>query len=117
MAKRCGKQRLRAEKKQSTKLFVAENGMFGTPFLTPKIPPKKFMWAPFCVLSRKSGTSTFFWAPKMGVLGGGQTVFVKNVYVLFPSLKETQERQYSERPRIEIVVRKGPLGHALTSSA
>ena len=26
---------------------MAENGPFGTPFLTPKIPPKKFMWVSF----------------------------------------------------------------------
>ena len=34
-------------KKQETKLFVAENGLFGTPCLTPKIPPEKFVWVPF----------------------------------------------------------------------
>ena len=38
---------LRAGKKQSTKLFAAEEGPFGTPFLTPKTPPKKFMRVPF----------------------------------------------------------------------
>ena len=37
----------KGRKKQRTKLFVAENGPFGTPFLTPKIPPKKFFVGPF----------------------------------------------------------------------
>ena len=26
---------------------MAENGLFGAPFLTPRIPPKKLMWVPF----------------------------------------------------------------------
>ena len=30
------------QKEKETKLFMAETGPFGTPFLTPKIPPKKF---------------------------------------------------------------------------
>ena len=31
---------IRAGKKKLTKVFVAENGRFGTPFLTPKTPRK-----------------------------------------------------------------------------
>ena len=64
---------------------MVKNGLFGTPFLTPKISPKMFMWLPFCVLSQEMRHTTFFsGGPKWGVLGGGQ-----KVYVLFPS--PTQE--------------------------
>ena len=59
---------LRARKQQQTKLFVAEKGQFGTPFLTPSIPPKKFMWVPFCVLSQEmrhiNQNGGFGWGPK-----------------------------------------------------
>ena len=34
-------------KNSKLKLFVAENGPFGTPFSTPKIPPKEFLWVLF----------------------------------------------------------------------
>ena len=36
-------------RKNNNKLnfFVADNSPFGTPFFTPKIPPKMFMWVPF----------------------------------------------------------------------
>ena len=33
--------------KTTTKLFVAKNGPFGTPCLTPEIPLEEFMWVPF----------------------------------------------------------------------
>ena len=72
--------------KTITKLFVAENGLFETPFLNPQIPLIKFMWVPFCVLSQEMRHINFFlWGPKWGVWGGGQKVYVEKVYVLFPS--------------------------------
>ena len=53
--------------------------------MSPKIPPKKFMWVP--LLRSFPGNEAhkfFFW----GVLGGGQKVYVEKVYVLCPSPKE-----------------------------
>ena len=44
----------------SYKLFVAENGPFGTPFFDPKIPPKKFMWVPFLRPFPGNEAHTFF---------------------------------------------------------
>ena len=76
---------LRARKKQKAKLFVAENGPFGTPVLTPKIPPKGFMWVPFLRPFPGNEAHKLFWGcPKWGVLGGRQKVFyVEKVFVLF----------------------------------
>ena len=66
---------------------MAENGPFGTPFLTPRIPPKKFMWVPFlCSFPKKIRHMNFFLgAQNGGFWGGGQKVYVEKVYVLFPS--------------------------------
>ena len=50
--------------------WAAESGPFGTPFLTPKIPPKKFMWVRF--LRPFPGNK----APKMGCLGWGSVISV-----------------------------------------
>ena len=65
---------------------MAENGPFGTPVLTPKIPPKRSL---FCVLSQEMRRiNLFLGAQKIGgFLGGGQRVYVEKVYVLFPPLK------------------------------
>ena len=65
---------------------MAENGPFGTPFLTPKIPPKKFMWVPFLrPFPGNEAHKLFSGGPKWGVLGGGQKVYVEKVYVPFRS--------------------------------
>ena len=44
---------------------MAENGPFGTPFLAPKFPSKKFVWAPF-FREFFPRILTFFLGPKMG---------------------------------------------------
>ena len=65
---------------------MAENGPFGTPFLTPQIPPKKFMWVPFLrTFLGNNAQKLFSWGPKWGGLGGGQKVYVEKVYVFFRS--------------------------------
>ena len=65
---------------------MAENGLFGTPFLTPKIPPKKFMWVPFLrSFPGNEAHKLFSGGPNWGVLGGGQKVYVEKVYMLFLS--------------------------------
>ena len=62
-------------------------GRFGAPFLTPKFPPKKFMWVPFLrSFPGNEAHKLFFWGSKRGVLGGGQKVYVENVYVVSPLL-------------------------------
>ena len=71
---------------------MAENGPFGTSFLAPKMPPEKFMWIPFCVpFPGDEARKLFFGGPKMGVLGGGQTVYVEKVYVLFRSPRNSRK--------------------------
>ena len=68
---------------------MAENGPFGTLFLTSKIRPKKFMWVPFLhSFPGNEAHKLFSGGPEWGVLGGGQKVYVEKVYVLFPSLTE-----------------------------
>ena len=58
------------------KLFVAENGPFGTPFLTPKILLKKFMWVPFLSpFPRNEAPKLFSGGLKWGVLGRGAKGF------------------------------------------
>ena len=59
----------------------------GTPFLTPKIPPKKFMWGPvFASFPRKSGTQAFFSAPKMGCWVGAKKFVLKKFMCFFGPL-------------------------------
>ena len=56
------------------------------PLLTPKFPPKKFMWVPF--LRPFPGTEVhklFSGGGQMGCFGWGQKVYVEKVYVLFRS--------------------------------
>ena len=66
---------------------MAENGPFGTPFLTPKIPPKKFMWVLFLrSFPGNEAHKLFSRGPKWGVSGGVLKVYVEKVYVLFPPL-------------------------------
>ena len=66
---------------------MAENGPFGTPFLTPQKTPKKFMlMCLLCVLSQEVRHINFFLGAQNGGLGGGQKVYVKRVYVFFLSL-------------------------------
>ena len=66
---------------------MAENGPFGTPFLTPKLPRKSLC---LCASFARSfpgneAHKLFSGGPKWGVLGGGQKVYVEKVYVLFLS--------------------------------
>ena len=63
---------------------MAENGPFGTPFLTPRNPEKVYV-GPF---SCPGNEKLFLWAQIGGVLGGGQEESVEKVEVLFPSPKE-----------------------------
>ena len=75
--------------KNKKKLLVPENGPFGTPFLTPKIPLKKFMWVPFVILSQEMRHINFFLGAQIGVFffwGGCQKVHVEKVCALCPSL-------------------------------
>ena len=58
----------KGRKKTITSTFVAENGSFGTPFLTPKIPPKMFMWVPFLRSFPGKEAHKFFWGSKKGGL-------------------------------------------------
>ena len=53
---------------------------------TPNSPRKSLCGSLFCALSQEMRHINFFWAPKRGVLGGGQKVYLEKVYVLFPSL-------------------------------
>ena len=62
----------------------------GTPFLTPKSPPKVYV-GPFGVLSQALRHINFFGGgPKCGVLGGGQKVCIENVSCSY--LSPTPER-------------------------
>ena len=77
----------RTGQKQETKLFVAQHGPFGTPFLTPKIPPQQVYVGPFLrSFPGNEAHKHFSGGPKWGILGGGQKVYVENIYVLCPSL-------------------------------
>ena len=63
---------------------MAENGPFGTPFLTPKFPLKKFMWVPFLrSFPGNDAHKLFPGGPKWGVLGGGQKVYVEKSLCAF----------------------------------
>ena len=66
--------RLKAGKKQ-TKLFVAENGQFGTPFWTPQIPRKVYV-DPFLRSFPGNEAHKPFWRGPKDVVkfGGHQTV-------------------------------------------
>ena len=56
--------------------------------MTPKIPPKKFMWVPFLrPFPGNEAHKLFSGVQNGGVLGGGQKVYVEKVYVLFGPLK------------------------------
>ena len=66
---------------------MAENGPFGAPFLAPKIPPKKFMWAPFLrPFPGNEAHKLFSGGPNWGVLGGGPKVYVEQMYVLLKKI-------------------------------
>ena len=70
---------------------MAENGPFGTPFLTPKTPPKKFMWVPFLrPFPGNQAHKLFSGGPKWAVLGGAKKLMLKKFMcfsVPFDSLK------------------------------
>ena len=63
---------------------MAENGPFGTSFLTPKIPLQEFMWFPFLYpFPGNEAHKPFSEGPKSGVSGVGQKVYVEKVYMCF----------------------------------
>ena len=69
--------RIMAGTKKETKLFVAENGPFGAPFLTPKFPPKSLCGSLLCVLSQDLRHTNFFLGgPKWGGVCVGAKKFM-----------------------------------------
>ena len=84
-------------KQRSAKLFVAENGQFGTPFSTPRIPLKKFMWVPFLrSFPRNEAHKLFSEGPKLGVWVGANKFMLKKFMCFFrplsASLREQEKR-------------------------
>ena len=62
---------------------MAQNGLFRTPFLTPKIPAKVYVYVPLLrSFPGNEAHKLFSGGPKSGVLGGGQKAYVEKVYVL-----------------------------------
>ena len=79
---------------------MAENGPFGTPPLTPKIPFKKAYVGPFFrPFPGNEAHELLSGGPKWGVLGGGQKVYVEKVYVLFRSTRRGGGRKVRALPR------------------
>ena len=76
---------IKGRKKQQTKTFCGQKWPVWDPLYEPKIPSKKFMWVPFVHPFPGNEAHHFFWGPKSGGLGGGQKVYVENVYVFFLS--------------------------------
>ena len=76
---------VRAGEKQQTKLLVAENGPFGTPFLTPKTPPpQKFMWVPFLrSFPGNEAHKLFSGGPNWGISGGTKKFMLKKFMCCF----------------------------------
>ena len=69
---------------------MAENGLFGTPFLAPKNPPEKVYVGLFLrAFPGNKAHKLFSRGPKWGVLSGGQKVYVEKVYVLFRPLEKS----------------------------
>ena len=63
---------------------MAQNGLFGTPFLTPTIPLEKVYVGPFLrPFPGSEAHELFSGSPKRGVLGGGQQVDVDRVFMCF----------------------------------
>ena len=75
------------KKKTKLNFFVAQNGLFATPFVTPKIPGKSLSGS-LLVRSFPGNEAhrLFPVPPTWGILGGGQRVYVENVDVLSLSL-------------------------------
>ena len=66
--------------------------------MTPKIPPKKFMWVPFLrSFTGNEAHKLVCGGRKWEVFGGGQKAYVENVYVLFPSLRYAQHKFLQHR--------------------
>ena len=76
---------LSAGKEILTKLFVAQNGPFGTPFWTPKIPRKSLCGSLFCVLSKEMRHINFFLGAQDGAfwVGGGGKMFMLKKFMCF----------------------------------
>ena len=64
---------------------MAENRLFGTPFLIQKSPRNSSCGSLFVVLSQEL-RHIDFGGPTWGILGGGHKVSVEQVYLLFLSL-------------------------------
>ena len=62
---------------------MAENGPFGTPFLIPKIRPKKFMWVPFRVLSQEMRHINFILGGRKCFLGVGDKKFMLKKFMCY----------------------------------
>ena len=63
---------------------MAEIGPFGTPFLTPKIPPKKFMWVPFLrPFPGNEAHKYFFLGAQNGVFWLGAKKFMLKKFMCF----------------------------------
>ena len=73
---------------------MAENGPFGTPFLTPKIPTKKFKLVPFLRSFPGNEAHKLF-------AGGGQKVYVEKFMCFFrpPKNAQTWSLQRGQRYR------------------
>ena len=70
-------------KKQYTKLFVAQNGPFGTPFWTPKITPKNVYGSLFCILSQEMRHTNFFLGAQNRVFWVGAKKFTLEMFMCF----------------------------------
>ena len=82
-------------KKQYTKLLVAENGPFGTLFLTLKSPRKSSCGSLFCILSQEMRhINSFLVAQNGGFWVGAKSLRWKSLYA-FPSLTIGRFREMS----------------------
>ena len=69
---------LSKQEKYAKLFFVAENGPFGTPFWTPQVSPKKFMWVPFLRPFPGNEAHHFFLGAQNGVFWVGAKKFYEN---------------------------------------
>ena len=63
---------VKGRKKRIKQTFCGQKWAVWDPLVDPKLPAKKFVWIPFCVLSQEMRHIIFFFrGPKIGCLGGG----------------------------------------------
>ena len=73
-------------KKQTNQTFCGPKWPVWGPVFGPKIPTKKFMRVPFCVLSQETRHINFFLGSQNGVFWvGAKKFYVETVYVFFRS--------------------------------